>query len=83
MDDQVDKILGATAADGGGQLKFYIRLKGDKNPVLVSSDEAKQKYPYHVLEFYESCLVWESEDEEMDCDDDNAVAGTGDKEPNA
>lgn len=47
------------------------------NPILISSEEAKQKYPYHVLDFYESCLVWESEDEEMDCDDDNDNGGGG------
>lgn len=76
MDHQVDQILGATTVDG--QLKFCIRLQGEKNPILISAEEAKQKYTYHVLDFYESCLVWESEEEGEDLGDDgdnNSGAG--------
>ena len=68
MDDKVDAFLGATQNDG--QLKFCIRLKGEPEPIMISSDEAKQKYPYHVLEFYEKNLVWESDDD-VDGDDDD------------
>lgn len=69
LDDQVDKILGATSSSG--ELKFCIRLKGEELPILITSDEAKQKYPYHVLDFYESCLVWESEEDTVDDSGDN------------
>lgn len=81
MDDQVDKIHGATSSDG--QLKFYIQMKGEKNPILVPSDEAKKKYTYHVLDFYESRLVWESEDDmnESDDDGDDDDGDTDDNQP--
>lgn len=69
LDDQVDKILGATGSDG--DLKFYMQFKGADKPVMVSAAEAKVKYPYHVLDFYESCLVWESEEDEVDASDDD------------
>lgn len=74
LDDRVEKVLGATTIDG--QLKLCILLKGDAKPKLVTSDEAKQKYPYRVLDFYESCLVWETDDDEttdgdVDNDDDD------------
>lgn len=69
FDDQVEKIHGATSKDG--ELKFYIQLKGEGKPSLVSSNEAKKKYPYHVLDFYESCLIWESEDDNLEDDDDD------------
>lgn len=62
----MDKILGATGV--GRQLQFLVKWKDRDEPTLVSSDEAKTKYPYHVLDFYESCLIWESDDE---ADEDN------------
>lgn len=65
LDDEVDTILGATSSPDG-ELKFCILLKDKEVPVLITSHEAKQKYPYHVLDFYESCLVWESEESEED-----------------
>lgn len=81
LDDQVKQIFGATTAGGqsDGQLMFCILLKGATKPIMVTSEEAKQKYPYHVLEFYESCLVWESEEDEVDGDD--ASGSDGDNKP--
>lgn len=60
------KILGATEVDG--KLKFVFQFKDDDNLVLISSDEANMKYPYIVIDFYESCMVWEetSDSEEPD-----------------
>lgn len=89
LDDQVEKFLGATTAGGqpDGQLKFCVLLKGQTKPIMITSDEAKEKYPYRLLEFYERCLVWESEEEEVDCDDNSnaaaaaAARGDGDGKP--
>lgn len=58
---QAEKILGATSV--GGQLQFMFKWKGRDEHTLVPSEEAKHKYTYHVLDFYESCMVWESDDE--------------------
>lgn len=51
LDDQVKQIFGATTAGGqsDGQLMFCIQLKGETKPIMATREEAKQKYPYHVL----------------------------------
>lgn len=76
----MEKFLGATTTGGepDGQLKFCVLLKGQTKPIMITSEEAKQKYPYQLLEFYESCLVWESEVEEVDCDEKNSNAAAAD-----
>lgn len=83
LDDQVEKFLGATTADSqsDGQLKFCVLLKGETKPTMITADEAKEKYPYHLLDFYESCLVWESEDEVVECDDNKNDSGGSDGKP--
>lgn len=73
----MDKILGATAV--GGEMRFCVRFKDQDSPSMITSEEAKEKYPYHLLDFYESFLVWESEEENVDDDDgsnDAAAAGS-------
>lgn len=55
----IAKIVGATSDNG--KLKFVFKWKDRDEPTLVSSDEANLKYPYVVIDFYESCMVWGSE----------------------
>lgn len=62
----MDKILGATAVNG--QIQFVFKWVDCELPTLVSSDEAKTKYTYHVLDFYEKYLVWHSDDEADDAE---------------
>lgn len=66
--NEVDKICGATEVDG--QLKLVIKWKNQENPTLIPYDEAKTKYPYAVLDFYEGCMVWETSDNEANNHDD-------------
>lgn len=68
-EENVDKILGATGITG--QLQFFFKWKNQDEPTLVPSDEAKIKYPFSVIDFYESCMVWDTSDNEAeDIDND-------------
>lgn len=58
---KLDKILGATAING--QLQFVMKWKDRDEPSVMPSEEAKIKYTMHVLEFYESYMIWESDDD--------------------
>lgn len=61
---KVDKILGASEING--QIQFVLKWKDRDEPTMIVSAVANVKYPYHVLDFYESCMEWEetSDDEE-------------------
>lgn len=72
-DEVFDKILGATEIDG--KLHFCIRWKNRNETTLMPSDEAKIKYTYPVLEFYESLMTWESEDDDGTNGVENNLAG--------
>lgn len=49
------KILGATEVNGN--LHFIYKRNGEDKPQVMSNDEAKSKYPYPLMDFYESCMV--------------------------
>lgn len=57
--------MGATEIND--QLKFVIKINGKNDPEIISNEEAKEKYPYAIMEFYESCMEWNS----TDSDDSN------------
>lgn len=55
-----DKILGATDSDGS--MKFIMKWK-NAEPSMISGQDAKELFPYIVIEFYESKLIWQSANE--------------------
>ncbi|XP_065369069.1 chromobox protein homolog 3-like [Calliphora vicina] len=59
---EVDKILGATKANGC--LYLVVKFQGDDEPHMIKSEEANEKIPQMVIKFYEGCLSWDSDDEE-------------------
>lgn len=83
LDYQVEKFLGATVAgnQSDGELRFCVMLKGETKPTMITSAEAKEKYPYHLLEYYESCVEWESDEEEVAFDDNKNDADNSDGKP--
>lgn len=66
---EFDKILGASEIKG--KLHFLIQWKDHNEPSMMSSDEAKIKYTYNVLDFLESYITWETDDEDDNDDDEN------------
>lgn len=58
-DRDIGTIVGATEVDG--ELKFVFKWKDSGDSVMLNSQEAKIKYPYALIDFYESCMVWETE----------------------
>ncbi|XP_031633240.1 chromobox protein homolog 5-like [Contarinia nasturtii] len=64
---RIGKILGATEIND--ELKFVFKWTDEDKLSIVSSAEAKMKYPYEVMEFYESRMQWETDDEGVDDDD--------------
>lgn len=65
----IGKIVGATEDDG--KLKFVFKWNDRDELTLLSSDEANLMYPYIVIDFYESCMVWETasdSEEDHDCE---------------
>lgn len=57
-EQNVQKICGATALDG--KVMFLFKWKNQKVPTFISSEEANLKYPYAVMSFYESQIIWDS-----------------------
>lgn len=63
-DEKNDVALGVTEING--ELNFVFKWKNNDIPELVPSKEAKVKYSYAVIEFYESHVVWDTFEEEID-----------------
>lgn len=49
------KILGATELNG--KLQFIYKWNDQDVPHLIPNEEAKIKFPYALMNFYESCMV--------------------------
>lgn len=60
---QVESILGATKVKG--ILYLVVKFLEDDEPQLIVSEVANKKIPQMVIKFYESCLTWDSDDEDM------------------
>lgn len=58
---EVDKILGATNANGC--LYLVVKFHEDDEPHMIKAEEANKKIPQMVIKFYEGCLSWDSEEE--------------------
>lgn len=68
-DNELEKILGVAAI--GGQLQFVMKWKNRDEPTIVPNDEAKLKHTYAVLDFYESYMCWNDDDDDNGDNDGN------------
>lgn len=59
---KVERILGAT--DAAGTLYFILQFKGHDQAEMIPASVVNEKIPQTVIKFYESKLLWYSDNEE-------------------
>lgn len=59
---EVECILGATKVKN--DLYLVLKFHEENEPQLIVADIVKEKIPQMVIQFYESCLSWESDDDD-------------------
>ncbi|RWS28366.1 X-linked retinitis pigmentosa GTPase regulator-like protein, partial [Leptotrombidium deliense] len=59
--DEPEKVIACGKNDDESEVKFLIKMKNCKDPKVFQGNEAKEKWPLHIIEYYETLIRWTDE----------------------